>query len=133
MPRIGMDKAATIETETCTTSTITRTMQLTVDWKVVYPSDSSAVDSDARNLTFLYKDYPQTLIMPITGAGTDVVQTISGTHLSFGNLWSLVGKTNDVTFLYRESAAHDYYPQVLIGTPSYTAASYIANALKTPM
>ena len=93
----------------------TQVMHFTADWMVVYPSDASAVDSDARNLTFLYKGFPQTLIMPITGDGTGR-PSIPGTSLDFGDLWSLVGDSVDsVSFLYRETQSTNFFPQVIIG------------------
>ena len=102
-------------------------------WTVMYPSPDMAreqnkleifkglgVDSVEKQLKFLYKGYPQTLIMPMIN--TDG-RLLSG-GVDFGKLWKLLGESQQVVFYYREIDIKDdgtdeeYYPQVLIGTSS---------------
>ena len=100
-------------------------------WSVMYPSPDLArsmnklqefnnlgVDTQEKQLKFLYNGYPQTLIMPMT---SDHGELLNG-GLDFGKLWKLLGEGERVTFYYRDrdlkenNEEEKYYPQVLIGT-----------------
>lgn len=103
------------------------------DWKIMYPgvADESLSDENpAKQLKFIYKGYPQTLVIPnINALGGKV--GFAGNNVSFGNLWQLYGESaSSLKFYYRSTQASLYYPQVVIGTPEATLNRYIAQAKK---
>ena len=103
------------------------------DWKIMYPgvADEGLPDEDpAKQLKFVYKGYPQTLVIPnITALGGKV--GFAAHNVSFGNLWQLYGESaSSLKFYYRSTQASLYYPQVVIGTPEATLNRYIAQAKK---
>lgn len=115
------------------------TMSLTEHWKIMYPGandEPADDDSPAKQLKFVYKNYPQTIIMPHVGSiGVPKVFTdTTPNSVPFGKLWQMEGNTPQrLKFYFRSNSAVDtepYHPQVVIGTPDAMLTRYLSRAKK---
>jgi hypothetical protein len=107
------------------------TMRISQDWKVMYPGtdDITITDDDpAKQLKFLYKNYPQTLIVPYIGF-TGAINDFTTNNVKFGPLWQLVAESDSkLKFYFRSDTVSMYYPQVVIGTPESNLSKYMVEA-----
>ena len=92
--------------------------------------ENESDESPSKQLKFIYKGYPQTLIMPIVG-NSDGLLSFDDAHIDFGAFWTLVSNSGEmIKFFYRNTTTSMYYPQVIIGTSQATLSRYLVQARK---
>lgn len=108
-------------------------LALSPSWSIMYPGlldENESDESPSKQLKFIYKGYPQTLIMPIVGESNGL-SSFNDAHINFGSFWTLVSNSGEmIKFFYRKTRTEMYYPQVVIGTSQATLSRYLVQARK---